>query len=138
MVDPFTSVPNDAQIGSGPYKFSLSEWKPGSEVVYTKNTDYGPRSEAPDAMAGGKVVKVDRLVFKVIPDAQTAASALIANEVDLIDMPNGDIVPLLEKNKDIVVQKVHPVGGFGFFRPNALFPPFNNPKARQALALIAA
>jgi peptide/nickel transport system substrate-binding protein len=44
---------------------------------------------------------------------------------------------LLEKNQDIVVQRIQPVGGFGFFRPNALFPPFSNPKARQALALIA-
>jgi len=137
MTDPFTSVPNDAQIGSGPFKFVASEWKPGSEVVYVKNADYVPRAEAPDAMAGGKQAKVDRLVFKVIPDAQTAASALIAGEVDLLDMPNGDIVPLLERNKDIVVQKVHPVGGFGFFRPNGLHPPFNNVKARQALALIA-
>ena len=137
MVDPFTAVPNDAQIGSGPFKFVASEWKPGSEVVYVKNPDYVPRSEPPNAMAGGKQAKVDRLVFKVIPDANTAANALLKSEVDMIDMPAGDILPLLEANKDIVVQKVHPVGGFGFFRPNGLHPPFNNIKARQALALIA-
>jgi peptide/nickel transport system substrate-binding protein len=137
MTDPFTAVSNDAQIGSGPFKFVASEWKPGSEVVYVKNTEYVPRSEPPDAMAGGKMAKVDRLVFKVIPDANTSANALLKGEVDLLDMPAGDLLPLLEKDKEIVVQKVHPVGTFGFFRPNALHPPFNNPKARQALALIA-
>jgi peptide/nickel transport system substrate-binding protein len=136
MIDPMTAVGADAQIGSGPYKFAKDQWKPGDEVVYLKNADYVPRPEAPDGMAGGRQAKVDRLVFKIIPDAQTAANALIAGEVDFIDMPAGDVVPQLEKNKDLVVQKLAPVGSFGAIRANALHPPFNNPKARQALALL--
>jgi peptide/nickel transport system substrate-binding protein len=136
MIDPMTAVGADAQIGSGPYKFAKDEWKPGSEIVYLKNADYVPRPEAPDAMAGGKQAKVDRLVLKIIPDSLTSANALISGEVDFVDSVNGDVVPLLEKNKDVVVQKLAPVGGFGAIRPNALHPPFNNPKARQALALV--
>ncbi|MBI1779120.1 MAG: ABC transporter substrate-binding protein [Proteobacteria bacterium] len=132
--DPMTAVTET--IGSGPYKFSKEEWKPGAEVVYTKNTDYVPRSDPPDAMAGAKLVKVDKMIWKIIPDAQTSASALIAGEVDLIDSVNADVVPLLEKNKDVVVSKIPPVGGFGAIRPNALNPPFNNAKARQALWIL--
>ena len=134
--DPMTAVGADAQIGSGPYKFAKDEWKPGDEVVYTKFADYVPRAEPPDGMAGGKQAKVDRLIFKIIPDAQTAASALIKGEVDFIDGPAADVLPQLEKASNIVVQKLAPVGGFGAIRPNALHPPFNNPKARQALALL--
>jgi len=134
LIDPMTPVTET--IGSGPYKFSKDEWKPGAEVVYLKNTDYVPRSEAPDAMAGAKLVKVDRMVWKIIPDAQTSASALIAGEIDLLDSPAGDVVPLLERNKDIVVQKIPPVGNFGAIRPNALHAPFNDARARQALALL--
>ncbi len=132
--DPMTQVTDI--IGSGPYKFVKEEWKPGNEVVYVKNNDYVPRAEPPDAMAGGKIAKVDRMVWKIIPDQQTAANALMAGEVDLIDSVSADVVPQLERNKDIVVSKIAPVGGFGAIRPNALHPPFNNPKARQALALV--
>jgi peptide/nickel transport system substrate-binding protein len=136
LTDPMTSVGADAQIGSGPYKFSKDEWKPGDEVVYLKNADYVPRPGAPDGMAGGKMAKVDRMVWKIIPDPQTAASALLKGEVDFIDSPASDVVPQLEKSKDVVVSKLAPVGGFGAIRANALHPPFNNPKARQALALL--
>jgi peptide/nickel transport system substrate-binding protein len=136
LTDPMTAIGADAQIGSGPYKFVKEEWKPGDEVVYAKFADYVPRPEAPDAMAGGKMAKVDRLIFKIIPDAQTAASALIKGEVDFIDGPAADVLPQLEKANNIVVSKLAPVGGFGAIRANALHPPFDNPKARQALALL--
>jgi peptide/nickel transport system substrate-binding protein len=136
LTDPMTSVSADAQIGSGPYKFAKDQWKPGDEVVYLKNADYVPRAEAPDGMAGGKMAKVDRLVFKIIPDAQTSASALIKGEIDFIDGPAADVIPQLERASNVVVSKLAPVGGFGAIRPNALHPPFNHPKARQALALL--
>ncbi len=133
-IDPMTPVTET--IGSGPYKFSKEEWKPGAEVVYVKNTDYVPRSDPPDAMAGAKLVKVDKMIWRIIPDPQTSANALIRGEIDLIDSPSGDVVPMLEKNPDIVVQKIPPVGGFGAIRPNALHPPFNDARARQAIALL--
>jgi peptide/nickel transport system substrate-binding protein len=132
--DPFTALTET--IGSGPYKFVKEEWQPGSQVVYAKFNEYVPRSDPPNGMAGAKLVKVDRLVFKVIPDQQTAMQAIIRGEVDMLDMFSGDLIPLLQKQPDIVVAKVPPVANFGFIRPNALTPPFNNVKARQALALV--
>ncbi len=137
LIDPMTAVGADAQIGSGPYKFVKEEWKPGDEVVYAKFADYVPRAEAPDGMAGGRQAKVDKLIFKIIPDPQTAASALLKGEVDFIDSPAADVQPQLEKSNQITVSKLAPVGGFGAIRANALYPPFNNAKARQALALVA-
>ena len=53
---------------------------------------------------GGRVVKVDRVVWKIIPDASTAATALQQGEVDLVEQPSLDLVPVLAKNRDVVVR----------------------------------
>ena len=134
LIDPNTPVTES--IGSGPFKFNKAEWVPGAKVVYDKNTDYVPRSEPPSGIAGGKVVKLDRVEYKVIPDAATAFTALGAGEVDLLDQPTLDLIPTVEKNPDVVISNITMLENYGGLRPNVLFPPFNNPKARQALALM--
>lgn len=53
--------------GSGPFKFVASEYRPGDQAVYVKNTDYVPRSEPMSWTAGGKVVNVDKVVWKAMP-----------------------------------------------------------------------
>jgi len=120
-------------IGSGPFKFVKEEWVPGNKVVYIKNTDYVPRKEPPSWAAGGKVVKVDRVEWVYIPDAATAAAALNAGEADWWESVPPDLVPLLQKNKDIRVDMLDPLGSIGMIRFNFLQPPFNNQKMRQAL-----
>ncbi len=120
-------------VGSGPFKFVKSEWVPGSKAVFVKNTDYVPRSEPPSWGAGGKVVKVDRVEWVYIPDPATAANALNAGEVDWWQQAPPDLVPLLEKNKDITVTTVDPLGSMGILRFNHLLPPFDNEKMRQAV-----
>ena len=72
-------------IGSGPFVFRADQWKPGDQAVYTKFAKYKPRAEPPSGMAGGKVAKVDRVEWHPIPDPQTAANALIAGEVDMVE-----------------------------------------------------
>ena len=129
--DAFTQITEN--IGSGPFRFKADEWAPGNKVIYTKNPDYIPRTEAPSLMAGGKLAKVDRVEWNYIPDGATAVSALGAGEVDYMEVPPADLVPLLEKNPDVVVKSVNKVGSMVIIRPNQLHPPFNNPKARQAL-----
>jgi peptide/nickel transport system substrate-binding protein len=134
MIDPNTPITET--IGSGPFKFNKAEWVPGAKVVYDKNTDYVPRSEPPSGIAGGKVVKLDRVEYKVIADAATAFTALGAGEVDLLDQPALDLIPTVEKNPDVVIGNITMLENYGGLRPNVLHPPFNNPKARQALALM--
>jgi peptide/nickel transport system substrate-binding protein len=134
MIDPATPITET--IGSGPFKFNKAEWVPGSKVVYEKNRDYVPRSEPADGLAGGKVVKLDRVEYAVIPDSTTSYAALAKGEVDLLDQPSLDNVPTIERNPDIVISKIFNTGIYGMMRPNHLQPPFNNVKARQALALM--
>jgi peptide/nickel transport system substrate-binding protein len=119
--------------GSGPFKFVKEEWVPGNKAIYVKNPDYVPRSEPPSWAAGGKVVKVDRVEWLYIPDGATAANAIGAGEVDWWQQLPPDLVPLLAKNKDVVVANVDPLGSLGVMRFNQLQPPFDNPKLRQAL-----
>jgi peptide/nickel transport system substrate-binding protein len=130
--DPNTSI--TSSVGSGPYKFVASEWKPGAKVLYEKNKDYVPRAEPASFFAGGKVVRLDKVEWTIIPDANTTAAALGRGEVDYWNLPPADFVKILSQNPDITLQILHPLGWINIGRPNALHPPFNNVKARQALA----
>lgn len=119
-------------IGSGPFVFEADLWVPGSEVVYTKFEDYVPRDEPPSGAAGGKVVKVDKVVWKYFPDATTAMNALLAGEVDYFKQPASDLTPLMEANPDITVAVNDPIGSIGFARFNSILPPFDDPDVRRA------
>ena len=129
--DPFEQVPEI--IGSGPFKFSKDEWVPGSKVVYIKNEDYAPRSEAPSAASGGKIPKVDRVEWIYLPDATTAMNALIAGEVDYYEQVPADLVPILEQAEGVTVEVNDPLGNQGMLRMNHLHPPFNDPELRQVV-----
>jgi peptide/nickel transport system substrate-binding protein len=132
--DPNEQVTN--VIGSGPFVFEKDQWVPGSKVVYSKFKGYVPRAEPADGFAGGKVVKVDKVEWDYIPDTNTATQALLAGEVDAYEIPPIDLLPVLEADPNIVVKVLDPLGKMGHIRPNSLYPPFNNVKARQALQLL--
>ncbi len=130
-------TPSDQQItetiGSGPFVMVKEEWVPGSKVVYQKNPLYKPRADAADGFAGAKLAKVERVEWIVIPDANTATQALIKGEVDIIEIPTTDLLPLMKKAGNIVIKVIDRVGTQPIMRPNHLNPPFNSPRVRQAL-----
>ena len=133
---PEPGKPATSVIGSGPFRFNTELRVSGARVVYDRNPDYVPRDEPPDGLAGGRVVKVDRVEFLVQPDQATAASALQAGEVDLLERPSYDLLPLLRRNRDIRLQVLSELAGQAVLRPNSLYPPFNDPRARLALSYI--
>src|ERR1700736_2651917 len=124
------------QIGSGPFKFVASEFQPGVKSGYEKNTDYVPRKEPASWTAGGKVVKVDRVEWITMADAQTAANALQSGDIDFMENPAWDILPVLAANKDLKIETLNKLGFQTLGRMNFLFPPFDNVKVRRA-ALMA-
>ncbi|MDP6706929.1 MAG: ABC transporter substrate-binding protein [Alphaproteobacteria bacterium] len=130
-VDAFEKVPET--VGSGPFRFVKDEWVPGAKVVYVKNAEYKPRSEPASYAAGGKVVKVDRVEWVYMPDAITALNALQNGEVDYWETPTPDLRAQLKTSPGVKLVNIDPLGTQGWLRPNHLHPPFNNPKARQAL-----
>ncbi len=129
--DPNTQISDFT--GSGPFIFRKEEWKPGDKSVYVKFDKYKPRPEAPSGLAGGKVVKVDRVEWKWIPDHQTAINALLAGEVDMLESPPHDLYPVLKADSNVRLFNSNPLGNQYTFRFNVLHKPFDNPKVRQAV-----
>jgi peptide/nickel transport system substrate-binding protein len=132
--DPYTQVTE--MIGSGPFKFVAGEYQPGNKIVYVKNTDYVPRKEPPSWASGGKVVKVDRVEWHVIPDITTKLATLNSAEADWWENPPADMWPVLTGNSEIVLSPLSPLGGSGCIRFNWLYPPFDNVKMRQAVQMV--
>jgi len=128
--------PITSSIGSGPFKFNKDLRISGALTVFDRNPDYLPRDEPPDGLAGGRRVKVDRVEWRVIPDASTAVAALQSGEVDMIEQPALELLPLIRRNPNIHVQKLTDLSNQTMLRPNSLYPPFNDPRARLALAYI--
>ena len=123
------------QVGSGPFKFVQAEFQPGVKVAYEKNTDYVPRKEPASWTAGGKVVKVDRVEWITMPDAQTAVNALQSGDIDFMENPSFDLLQVLEGNKDIKIEILNKFGFQTLGRMNFIHPPFDNVKVRRAAFL---
>jgi peptide/nickel transport system substrate-binding protein len=129
--DPNTQISDFT--GSGPFVFKRDEWKPGDKAVYVKFDKYKPRSEPASALSGGKVVKVDRVEWLAISDQQQAVNALLAGEIDFVEQPSHDLLPLVKADPNVRLIDWNPLGNQYSFRPNQLQKPFDNPKVRQAL-----
>jgi ABC-type transport system substrate-binding protein len=62
-----------------------------------------------------------------------AINALLAGEIDYIEQPPHDLLPLLQADENVKLVDSNPLGNQYTFRPNHLQKPFDNPKIRQAL-----
>jgi peptide/nickel transport system substrate-binding protein len=120
-------------LGSGPFIMLKDQWVAGSKVVYRRNANYVPRPEPASGIAGGKQVTFDRVEWLAIPDPATQAAALRQGEVDFIESPTLDLVPMLKSSKGVRVQALWPTGSEGTMRINWTNPPFDNPIARRAI-----
>lgn len=134
VIDEAGSGPITKIIGSGPFAFAGGEFRPGERAVYVKNADYKPRSEPASGTAGGKVVKVDKVEWIFLKDAQTAVNALRNKEIDYIDQPSYEQVADLQKDPGIDIVK-RPLSLSFVMRFNTLTPPFNDVRVRRAAML---
>jgi len=121
-------------IGSGPFRFLPGEYESGARIVWERFDGYIPRPEPPSGFAGGKVVKLKRVEWVIMPDPEVGYEALRTNEVDMLDSPSIDLIPTVANDPDIVIRELWPIDGQTVLRFNWLWPPFNNLKARQAVA----
>ncbi|MER9052254.1 ABC transporter substrate-binding protein [Mesorhizobium sp. M0923] len=120
-----------SNIGSGPFKFNHELARPGASFTYDRNDEYVHRKEPTDGHAGGKIVKVDRVVWENIADEQTAFAALQAGEVDYLGLPPVDFYSLIESDPNLVLESTG--GDDNIMRMNCLQKPFDNVKARRAM-----
>ena len=129
--DPFKQIPE--VIGSGPFRFVANEFVTGSFAAYQKFDKYSPRNEPVSFTAGGLRAMVDRVEWKIIPDAATASNALANGEVDWVDSPLPDLLPMLRKANGVMVGVIDNFGTFGQLRPNHLHGATANPGVRRAM-----
>lgn len=128
----------DARIteitGSGPFSFVREQWRTGDRMVLRRNARYVPRDEPADFLAGGKVVKIDELVLKTMPDDTTGVNALIAGEIDYMQYLPFDFLGVLGRNRDLRLMELKGIDMFqGNFRLNHASGPFADPAVRQVM-----
>lgn len=130
------SKPVSETIGSGPFMFNKSEWRPGDRAIFRRNPNYMPRPEPADGMAGGKVAHFDVVEFVSMPDPATKVAALQKGEIDYIEVLPFDFVDLLRKDKNIVLASLPPLAQVtGGLSVNNLLPPFNDVRMRRGLQM---
>lgn len=129
--DPFKQIPE--AIGSGPFRYVKEERVPGAKHVYARHEGYVPRSEPASFTAGSRAGFLDRIEFQVMPDPSTAISALQTGSVDFVEQPLIDMLPVLRKDPNIVVEVKDPNGMAGQVRLNHTQAPFNNPAIRRVI-----
>jgi peptide/nickel transport system substrate-binding protein len=68
-----------------------------------------------------------------MPDSQTQIAAIQAGEIDMIEQPSTDLLPLVAKDKNLKLVDWNPLGNQFVMRFNSLLPPFNNDKIKHAV-----
>jgi peptide/nickel transport system substrate-binding protein len=132
FTDPFRQVTE--MVGSGPYRFLPTEFNAGERSTYARFAEYAPRSGGTlSYTAGPKVAHFDRIEWQLLGDSATSAAALSQGEVDWLESPSADQVPLLRRNTNVTVEVKEPTGSIAVMRFNQLYPPFNNAAIRRAL-----
>ncbi len=115
-------------VGTGLFK--LEEWKPGVSITLVRNPKY---AWAPPSAKNQGAAKVERLVFQVIPDANTQLAALQSGQVDVMFINDPAHFQKLEADPSIKVQR-ETLDSLIYLGYNCAKPPFNEVKVRQALS----
>ena len=130
-LDPYQQVPE--AIGSGPFRWVGNEFVSGNRAVFAKYDRYVPRPEPINYGWGGYHAKVDRVEWRIIPDAATAAGALANGEVDWVEMPLPDLLPMLRKAPGVTIGRLDTHGIYPVLRPNFVTGPTTNIAVRRAM-----
>jgi peptide/nickel transport system substrate-binding protein len=128
------SKPVPEVVGSGPFLFRRDEWRPNDRASFVRNPNYHPRSEPPDGLSGGKVVRLDRVDLVSMPDQATRVAALRTGEVDMLEVVPFDSIAILRRDPNITITSQHGIEQMlTVLALNHLQPPFNNVLMRRAL-----
>lgn len=129
--DPFKQMPE--AIGSGVFRYEARDYVSGHQAVFTRHEKYIPRNEKMSNTSGGLRALVDRVEWRIIPDAATAAGALAAGEIDWVEAPLPDLLPMLKKTPGVTVGVLDESGYYGVLRPNWTQGPTANVGVRRAM-----
>jgi peptide/nickel transport system substrate-binding protein len=111
---------NENAVGTGPFKFV--SWNPNDSVTLVKNEEYW----VPD------LPKLDKVIYKVIPDNSARLTALKNGELDIMVSLNPSDLSSVESDSNLNIV-LRPPLNVGYLSINNLKEPFDNPKVRQAI-----
>lgn len=114
---------NRAPIGTGPFKFD--SWS-GNTITLVRNDDY--YLGAPE---------IERLIYRVIPDSNSRANAMITGEIDYINKFDVDdtIVGALSEEDDVLLQNGRVSITMMTTWLNHEVEPLDDPEVRKALLI---
>jgi peptide/nickel transport system substrate-binding protein len=112
---------NEHPVGTGPFIFK--EWKRNETITLEKNPNYWQQG----------LPKLDKVVFKVIPENTARLTALTSGEIDIMDGLNPDDAKTVEGNPELQLVE-RPSMNIGYLAFNHSKKPFDHPKVREAIA----
>lgn len=106
--------------GTGPFMFE--SWTPGKEIVFNKNEKYW-----------GTEPKVDKVLFKVVPEETTRVSMLETGEAHIAEPLSVTMMDTVEASRN---SEVYRSEGFGteYIGFNVQKTPFDDVRVRKAIA----
>lgn len=110
----------DNPVGTGPFTFV--EWKKNDSITIDKNADYWDK----------ELPKLDKVIFRAIPDNSARLNALSTNEIDLADGINPSDTKTVTDNAKLQLFE-RPSMNVGYLGLTNTRPPFDNVKVRQAV-----
>lgn len=110
----------DNPVGTGPFKFV--DWKRNDSITIEKNADYW--------QAG--IPKLDRVIFRSIPDNSARLNELMASNIDLADGINPSDGALVEGDSKLQLIE-RPSMNIGYLGLTNTRAPFDNKLVRQAV-----
>ncbi|MGC0416763.1 ABC transporter substrate-binding protein [Embleya sp. AB8] len=109
-------------VGAGPFK--LESWTRGSQQVFVKNENYWQKDKG--------LPKLDKLTIKNVPDVKQQYNTVNSGGADVFI--SSDNATIAQAQKEIgIVQRT--VDGGQMIQFNMTKPPFDDPRARQAITL---
>ncbi|AZU60947.1 ABC transporter substrate-binding protein [Neobacillus mesonae] len=107
-------------VGTGPFKFV--EWKPNDKIVIEKNTEYWDK----------ELPKLNKIIFRVIPENTARLNALANGEIDVMDgLNNSDEETVAANDKLQIIER--PSMNVGYLGLTTTRKPFDNKLVRQAI-----
>jgi peptide/nickel transport system substrate-binding protein len=111
--------------GGGAYK--VEAFRPGQEIVYVRYDDW----------KSGPLPKLRRIVQREVPNAGNRRALLIKGDIDITyDLPPKDFSELSKEGAAVKVSSTPIENAMFYLGMNTTKPPFDNPKVRQAVAMV--
>lgn len=115
-------------VGSGPWK--VAGWTKGDRITLERNPTYRNFGKLPENKGAPHM---DRLVITTVPEPQARLAGLKTGAIHVAEPPLDD-VPAMRESKEFQVVVAENTGQNVFFEFAVHRPPFDDPRARRAVA----